>query len=75
MYDRGLPQAQINIVDEAQESGLNDYIQEDQVKAAKEIVALIAVDRPIAFVTRLIDSFNKVSISRKKRGEDLNAFV
>ena len=75
LYDRGLPQAQMSIVDEAQQRGLIDYKQEDQVKAVKEIVDLIAVDPPIAVVTRLIDSFNQVTNCRKRRGEDLNSFV
>ena len=75
LYDRGLPQSQMSIVDEAQQRGLIAYKQEDQVKAVKEIVDLIAVDPPIAWVTRLIDSFKQVTNFRKLRGEDLNAFV
>ena len=75
LYDRGLRQAQQSLVDEAQEQGKIDYRQEDQVKAVHEIVDLVAQDPPIAVVTRLIDSFNKVTSCKHKSNEDLNRFV
>ena len=75
LYTNGLPQAQKSIVDQAQEKGLIDYKQENQVKAVKEIVDLVATDPPISIVTRLIDSFNKVTGCRKKKGDDLSTFV
>ena len=62
-------------MDEAQEQGKIDYKQEDQVKAVQEIVELVPQDLPIAFVTRLIDSFNKVTSCKRKGNEDLNRFV
>ena len=71
-----LPRAQKSIVDEATEKGLLDYDQTDQVKAVSEIVELIAVDPPIAIVTRLI-SVVQQSLSRamRRKNEDLNSFV
>ena len=59
-YDRALPSAQQSIVDEAQAKGVIDYKQDNQIAAVKDIVELIAVDPPIATVSRLISSFNKV---------------
>ena len=75
LYDRGLRQAQKSIVEEAQERGDIDYKQEDQVKGVEQIVNLIAVDPPISVVTRLIDSFNKVTSCRRRQSENLNHFV
>ena len=75
LYDRGLPSAQKSIVDEAQAKGLINYKQEDQVAAVKQIVELIAVDPPIAVVSRLISSFNAVTNCRRQRNEDLGTFV
>ena len=43
--------------------------------AIREIIELIAVDLPIAVVSRLIASFNKVTSCRRRRSEDLNTFV
>jgi len=37
LYDKGLPQAQKSIVDEAQLRGIINYKQEDQIKVIKEI--------------------------------------
>ena len=61
LYERGLPRAQKSIVDEAQAKRRLDYRQDDQVKAVSEIVELLAVDPPIAVVTRLISSFDEVT--------------
>ena len=75
LYDRGLPSAQKSIVDEAKAKGLINYKQEDQVTAVREIIELIAVDPPIAVVSRLIQSFNAVTNCRRNRSEDLGSFV
>ena len=75
LFRKGLPEAQQNIVEEAQEKNLINYKQPNQVLAVKEIVDLIAVDPPIAVVTRLIDSFNKVTACKKRKGEDLTSFA
>jgi len=72
---RGLPSAQQSIVDEAQVKGVINYKQDDQVAAVRDIVELVAVDPPIAMVSRLISSFNKVSSCRRKKNEDLSMFV
>ena len=75
LYDRGLPAAQQSMVYEAQSNGLLNYKQDDQVKAVMEIVNLIAVDAPIASVTRLINSFNKVTSCRRLISEDVRTFI
>ena len=63
------------MVDEAQSKGLLNYKQDDQVKAVMEIVNLIAFDAPIASVTRLINSFNKVTSCRRLKKEDVRIFI
>ena len=65
LYDRCLPLAQMSIADDAQERGLIDYKQENQVQEVKEIVDLIAVDPLIAAVTRLIDSSIRYRIAAR----------
>lgn len=75
LYERGLPSAKKSIVDEAQAKQVIDYRQDDQVEAVREIVNLIAVDPPIAGVSRLISSFNKVTSCERKQKEDLTMFV
>lgn len=75
LYSRGLPQAQKSIVDHAQEIGKIDYKQTNQVAAVQQIVDLIAVDPPIVVVSRLIESFNRVSNCRRRKGESLSSFV
>ncbi len=60
------------MVDYAQLMKQIDYKQEDQVLAVKQIVDLVAVDPPMVVVTRLIDSFNKVSHCRRKPTESLS---
>ena len=75
LYDRGLPSAQKSIVDEAQANGSINYKQSNQIEAVKQIMELIAVDPPMAIVSRLITSFNQVTNCRRGRNEDLGAFV
>ena len=75
LYDRGLPSEQKSIVDEAQLKGLIDYKQDDQIAAVREIIELIAVDSPIAVVSRLISSFHRVTDFCRRRNEDLRSFV
>ena len=75
LYDRGLPAAQQSKVDEAQSKGLLNYKQDDQVKAVMDFVNLIAADAPIASVTRLINSFNKVKSCRRLKNEDVRTFI
>jgi len=75
LYDRGLPNAQKSIVDEAQAKGDIDYKQDDQIAGVRDIIELIAVDPPIAVVSRLISSFNQVTNCRRRRNEELSTFV
>ena len=75
LYERGLPRAQKSVVDEAQAQRKLDYRQDDQVKAVSEIVELLAVDPPIAVVTRLISSFKDVTSCKRKKNEELVSFV
>ena len=75
IYDRCLPSEQKSIVDEAQAKGLIDYKQDVQVAAVRDIIELIAIDPPIAVVSRLISSFNKVTACRRRSSEDLGRFV
>lgn len=46
-----------------------------RIAAVRDIVELIAVDPPIAMVSRLISSFNKVSSCRREKNEYLSVFV
>ena len=61
LYNHGLPAAKESMVDEPQSNGLRNYKQHDQFKAVMETVNLIAVDAPIASVTRLKNSLNTVT--------------
>ena len=60
LYEKGLPQAQKNIVDEAQIRRMIDFKQDNQIIAVKEIVDIVAVEQSISVITRLIDIFNHV---------------
>lgn len=76
LYQRGLPPEQQSIVDEAQAKGVIDFHQTDNpVQAVLGIVNVVAVDPPMATVTRLIGSFNKVSSLKRSKNEDLSMFV
>lgn len=77
LYDTGLPSSQQSIVDEAQARGKIDYKQDDPIQAVKDIVDLVASDPPIAVVSRLICSFNRVTECTRDigRGESLSSFV
>ena len=75
LYDRGLPSEQQSIVDEAQLKGIIDYKQDNQIAAVRDIIELVAVDSPIANVSRLITSFHRVTNCRRHRNKDLRAFV
>ena len=70
-----MPSAQQSIVDVAQALRTIDFKQNDQVAAVRNIVNLIAIDLSIAMVSRLINSFHKVSACRRKKNEDLLVFV
>lgn len=62
-------------MDETQLKGVVDYHQtDDPVKAVLEIVDVVAIDPPIAVVTWLINSFNKVSYIRRKNNKDFSTF-
>lgn len=75
IFEQGLSPAQKSIVEEAQAKGHIDFRQEDQSRAVKEIVDLIAVDPPFSMVNRLITSFNKVSSCSHRKQKDLVIFV
>ena len=64
------------MLDEAQAKGTIDYLQtSDPVGAVRDIVLAVAIDPPIAMVTRLISSFQKVTSCRRQKNEDLTVFV
>ena len=75
MFERGLSSYQKSIVSEAQVRGTIDYKQADQVVALKQIVSLVAVDKPITVVTILIDTFSKVIKCCRLSAENLNTFT
>lgn len=75
LYEQGLHQAQKSILDETHLEGNVDYKQEDQFKAFQEIVEPIAVELPMTSVTRLIDSFDRVTSCKLNSREGLNRFV
>lgn len=52
-----------------------DYKQENQIIAVQQIVDLVAKDPPLAQVTGLIGSFNKVTSCRRGSKEDISVFV
>ena len=75
LHSRGLRPEQRSVVDEAQTKKEIDYRQENQIKGVQDIVHLVAVDPPIAIVTRLISAFNKVTSCVRRNNEHLNRFV
>ena len=76
LFERGLPADQQAMVDEAQAKGTIDYLQtSDPVSAVRDIVDTVAIDPPIAMVSRLISSFQKVTSCRCSKNEDLRVFV
>ncbi len=75
LYNVGLNNSQQWQVDYAQLQGTIDYKQDDQVKAVQQIIDLVAVEPPMVAVTRLIDSFNRVSNCTRKPTEALSNFV
>lgn len=75
LHLRGLSAKQKSIVDEAQAKGKNNYKKGHQVKAVREIVEMVAVNPPIAVVSRLIAPFNKVTNCQRNRSESLSSFV
>lgn len=62
-------------MDEAQANGQINYKQGDQVEAVCQIVESVAVDPPIAIVSRLIASYNKVTNCWRRGHESLSFFV
>lgn len=75
LSERGLPSAQQLVVDESQAAKTIYFRQSDQVAAVRDIVNLIAIDPPIAMVSRPISSFNKIAPCRRRKIEDLSVFV
>ncbi len=75
IYNVGLNNSQQRQADYAQLQGTIDYKQDDQVKAVQQIIDLVAVEPPIVVVTRLIDSFKRVSNCTRKPTEALSNFV
>ena len=76
LFEKGLPPDQQAMVDEAQAKSTIDFLQtSDPVAAVRDIVDTVAVDLPIAMVTRLISSFQKVTSCRRSKNEDLRVFV
>ncbi len=75
LYNVGLNHSQQRQVDYAQCQGLINYKQDDQVKAVQEIIDLVAVEPPMVVVTRLIDSFNRMSSCTRRASESLSSFV
>jgi hypothetical protein len=63
---RALPSSHRSIVDEAQARGIIDFRQSNQLTAVEEIVKLLATDPPMAIVSRLISTFNKVINCKRK---------
>lgn len=58
IYNRGLHDAQKEIVNEAHEKENIDFLQRrNPVEVALQIVKLVAVDPPMAMVTRLISPY------------------
>lgn len=76
LYTRGLPCEQQAIVDEAQSKVTMDSTQTvNPVMAVSDIVKIVAVDPPIAKVTSLIPSFNRVMYCRRSKLDKLPVFV
>jgi hypothetical protein len=61
MHYRALPASQRSIIDEAYSRGATNFRQENKLKAVEEIVKLLATDPPMAIVSRLINTFSKVT--------------
>ena len=75
LYSRGLSAEQKSVVNEAQTEAQINYKQDDQFRAVREIVELVSVDPSIAFVSRLIASYNKVTNCQRRGSESLISFV
>lgn len=76
LYERGLPVDQQAIVEEAQVKGIINYKQDDDpIASVRDIVRTVAVDPPIATVSRLIASFKNVMNCRRGNKETLPVFV
>ncbi len=75
LYNVGLNDSHQRQLDYAQCQGLINYKQDDQVKAVQRSIDLVAVEPPMVVVTRLIDSFNRVSSCTRKPSESLSSFV
>lgn len=76
LYQRGLPEEQQSIVDEAHSKGrIHFHRKDDPVQAVFEIVKVVVIDPPIAVFTRLISSFNKIESIKRRSNEDLSSFA
>jgi hypothetical protein len=72
---RALSASHRSVVDEAQARGAINYCQDDQVVAVNELVQLLATDPPMAVVSRLISTFNKVISCKRRPKENISTFV
>jgi hypothetical protein len=72
---RALPASQRSIVDEAQARGAINFRQENQHKPVEETVKLLATDPPMAIVSRLINTFSRVTSFKRMAKEDLKQFT
>ena len=75
-YTEALPIAQKSLVDDEISKGTIDlFTNEDPVKTVLAIVNLVAVDAPIAQVTRLINTYQAVVSCTRKKDERLSLFA
>ena len=76
LYQEALPDAQKSLVDDAiNKKQLNLFSNEDPVKLVLKIVNVVAIDPPMAQVTRLITSYQNVMNCTRKNKERLSMFA
>ena len=69
-HSEALPEAQKSLVDDEVEKGkIDQYNDDDPVKTVLAMVNVVAVDAPIAQVTRLISTYQKVVSCQRKKDE------
>ena len=75
-HSEALPEAQKSLVDDEVEKGRIDlYKDDDPVKTVLAMVNIVAVDSPIAKVTRLISTYQKVVSCQRRKDESFATFA
>ena len=75
-YSESLPDAQKSLVDDEISKGvIGLYNDDDPVQTVLKIVNIVAIDAPIAQITRLINTYQSVISCTRKKDERLSIFA